>query len=527
MKQIPILSENDFKFFQEYLVKEAGLHFKKDRTDFLRLALWERMMKRKYASYQEYYHLLKFHPEGRRELRELLDLITIGETSFFRNIPQFDALMENVLPEITQKKMYSPEKSIRIWSAGCSKGDEPYSVAIAIMELLPSYKEWDISILGTDVNRISLQSARDGVYNKKDIRHLPQEYLDKYFEQSGKDYILHEDVKKLVRFEYHNLAQDPYTLDGMLNLDIIFCRNVTIYFDIHTTKRLINNFHDCLATHGYFFIGHSETLWQLTDKFKTVEFPHAFIYQKALYHVGEQEMKPFLGVPDINLEKFLPLDTEESIWDLPKKEVVIEERPVLEQPLVLPTPKEPEKKVVEVVEKGSDKNIPELYKDATKLFEEKKYEEALLKFDAILADDKRHVRAYFAKATILANQAKYEDASALLSKIMDVDNLYVEAYYLLGVLSYKMDDLEKAEDQFRKVIYIDPSIILAYFNLGNIYLYWKKFDKAIREINNTVRLLEKKNENEAIRFCEDLNVEYLLNTCRNNLEEIEELSGAI
>jgi len=504
------LSEGDFSLFQGLLVEETGLYFDRDRSQSLHLALWERLQNRGYDSYQEYFNLLRFHPEGRREIRELLDLITIGETYFFRNKPQFEALMKFVLPEIIQGKMYSPEKSIRVWSAGCSRGDEAYSIAIAIMEVLPRYEDWDIAILGTDINRNVLAHAKEAIYGEKDIEHLPREYRDKYFRVRGSNYILNDSVRRLARFEYHNLAKDPFPGEGMQNVDIIFCRNVTIYFDYQTTKRVIDCFYDYLARDGYLFLGHSETLWQITNTFETVEFPQTFVYRKAPTPVEGEVMKPFMGVPEVRLEGFPPIkeafSEQDVLHDETKADAEVKVEPVgeVEGPPV------------------AAEQIESLYRDATILFEEKKFQEALSLSETIIARDINHTGAYLIKATILANQAHYEDAVDMLSEMIEMDNLNVDAYYLLGVLLYKTNDLQEAEAQFKKVIYIDPDIVLAYFNLGNIYLYQRKFSKAAREFNNAIRLLEKRPKDEQVRFCEDFTVEFLLRACRNNLVEIRE-----
>lgn len=520
MKPALVLSDNDFSLFQQLLVEESGLYFDKERSDSLHLALWERLQKRKYDSYQEYYNLLKFHTEGRLEIRELLDLITIGETYFFRNLPQFDALIKFVLPEIIQKKMYSADKSIRIWSAGCSKGDEAYSIAIAIMEVLPSYENWNISILGTDVNRDALISAKEAIYNKKDVGHLPTEYLTRYFEKRGTNYILKDSVRRLARFKYHNLAKDPFTLEGMENLDIVFCRNVTIYFDFNTTKRVIESFYNNIVRDGYLFIGHAETLWQITNKFETIEFPQTFLYKKVLYPVEVVDLKPFIGVPEITLEKLTPIEEEldEEVFTKKIEPEEIENK-AEETAKAVKEVKKPSEEIKKRSETKVD-NIETMYQEGAKLFAGKEYDEAIVLFDKIITQDKNYIRAYFAKATILANQAKYKDAVNLLEKIIETDNLYIEAYYLLGVLSYKTGDFKEAEEQFKKVIYIDSNIILAYFNLGNIYLYQRRFAMASREFNNAIKLLEKHPKDEEIKFCEDFTVEFLLRACNNNLEEI-------
>jgi len=489
MKDILPLSSDDFGLFQKLLIETSGLHFDEGRSQSLHLALWQRLQHRGYDSYREYYNLLKFHPEGRLEIRELFDLITIGETYFFRNKAQFDVLMRFVLPEIIQRKVDSGEKCIRAWSAGCSRGDEAYSIALALMEVLPSSEEWGISILGTDINRRGLACSEEAIYGEKDIGHLPKEYMEKYFKIRGSTYPLRDDVKELVRFEYHNLARDPCIHEKMQRVDIIFCRNVIIYFDSQTTQRVIENFYNCLAQDGYLFLGHTETLLQITNKFERVEFPQTFIYKKRLSPVQEHAMKPFMAVPEINIENLLSV-----------KETGIEER-FSPQELRFGLQGKPEP--FEQVDKPSDVAFLSLP-------------------DNMVAQDKKRIRTCLAKASILANEAKYKEATDILGKIIEADNLSVEAYYLLGVLSYKSGDLKEAETQFRKVIYVTPDSVLAYFNLGNMYLYQRKLSEAAREFKNAIRLLEKRPKDEQVRFCEDFTVEFLLRACRSTLVQISQ-----
>ena len=477
MKDILPLSSDDFALFQELLIDACGLRFEEERKQSLHLALWERLQERGYDSYREYYNLLKFHPEGRLEVRELLDLITVGETYFFRNKAQFNVLMESVLPEIIKRKLSTRDKSIRVWSAGCSRGDEPYSIAIAIKEVLPSNEAWTISILGTDINRNGLACAKEATYAEKDIAHLPKEYLNKYFKVEDCTYLLKSDVRGLVRFHYHNLVKDPFVHETMQRIDLLFCRNVTIYFDAQTTRRVIENLYHSLAPEGYLFLGHTETLWQVTDKFERVEFPQTFVYKKRCSLAPEGAMRPFMAVPEIKIEDLT--------------------RPVA--PMLFPGPtlseRSPSFEVEGLTSIHSQSNDP-------------------------VAPKKNDRLTSLSQATRLANDARYKEAADILAQVIEADNLSVEAYYLLGVLSYKSGDLREAETQFRKVIYVNPDSILAYFNLGNIYLYQKKFREAAREFRNAILLSEKRPKDEQIKFCEDLTVEFLLRACRNNLQEV-------
>ncbi len=478
MKDILPLSSDDFAPFQELLIDACGLRFEEERNPSLHLALWERLQQRGCDSYREYYNLLKFHPEGCLEVRELLDLITVGETYFFRNKAQFNVLMRSVLPEIITRKMSAEDKSIRVWSAGCSRGDEPYSIAMAIKEVLPSNEEWTISILGTDINRKGLACAKEATYGEKDIAHLPREYLDKYFTVQDCTYLLKSDVKGLAQFHYHNLVKDPFAHEKMQRVDLLFCRNVVIYFDSQTTRQVIENLYNCLAPEGYLFLGHTETLWQVTDKFERVEFPQTFVYRKRSSVAPEGAISPFMALPDIKIE-----DLTRSMAPMPPSG----------SPLSDPSPRSFE--VEGLTSIRSPSNHP-------------------------AAPGKNDRLAFLSQATLLANDAKYKEAADVLAKVIEADNLSVEAYYLLGVLSYKSGNLREAETHFRKVIYVNPDSILAYFNLGNIYLYQKKFREAAREFRNAIHLSEKRPKDEQITFCEDLTVEFLLRACRNNLQEI-------
>ena len=501
MKDILPLSPYDFSLFQKLFIETSGLHFDEGRTQSLHHALWQRLQHWGYDSYREYYNLLKFHPEGRLEIRELFDLITIGETYFFRNKAQFDVLMRFVLPEMIQRKVDSGDKCIRAWSAGCSRGDEAYSIAIAMLEVFPSFEGWRVSVLGTDINRKGLACSEEAVYGEKDIGHLPKEYMDKYFIRQGSTYNLREDVKALVEFEYHNLATDPCLQEKMQNFDILFCRNVIIYFDPETTQRVIENFYDCLAQDGYLFLGHTETLWQIANRFERVEFPQTFIYKKKLGPVQEDVMKPFMAVPEISIENLAFSVGRVRAFE---PEAKYESSGLALHPQPEPFAPQPTEQVEDPalqVDNPSDvafRSLP----------------------DHAAGQDKDDILASLAKATALANEAKYKEAADILGKIVEADNLSVEAYYLLGVLSYKSGNLKEAETQFRKVIYVSPDSVLAYFNLGNMYLYQRRLRDAAREFKNAVRLLEKRPKDEQVRFCEDFTVEFLLRACRNTLVQI-------
>ncbi len=416
MKDILPLSSDVFALFQELITEACGLRFEEERSQSLHLALWERLQQRGYDSYREYYNLLKFHPEGRLEIRELLDLITVGETYFFRNKSQFNVLMRSVLPEIMQRKLYSGDKSMRVWSAGCSRGDEPYSIAIAIKEALPCEEEWTISILGTDINRNGLARAKEAVYGEKDVAHLPKEYLQKYFKVEDSTYRLHPGARQWVQFEYHNLVKDPFVHEKMQMIDLIFCRNVTIYFKEETTRRVIENFYHCLAPEGYLFLGHTETLWQITDKFERVDFPQAFAYQKGSTSSQAGVMRPFMAAPEIKIENLISVPSSAP-------------------------PAAPEK----------DDRLTSL-SEATLLANNARYKEAAEILAKVIKADNLSVEAYYLLGVLCYKTGDLREAETQFRKVIYVNPDAILAYFNLGNIYLYEKKFREAAREFKNVM---------------------------------------------------------------------------
>ncbi len=414
MKNIKSLSAEDFLLFQEFLVAETGLYFDNANDHFLREALYERMLAKGYASYLEYYNFLRYHLKGRQELRFLLARITTGETFFFRHSAQFSVLTNDLLPELIRKKMNTPGRSIKIWSAGCSRGNEAYSIAIGLMETLADYRDWAISILGTDINRDVLAAAQEAIYSQRDMGELPPAYVVKYFKEKWGKYTLIPEVKDLVRFEYHNLAGDAFGLDGMRDADIIFCRNVTIYFNHDTTQRLIHNFYDCLGEGGYLLLGHAETLWQIDHAFRTIEYPNTFIYQK-LSHAAEpsKDVKPFIDMPTH----------------------------VAPEPLAgtAATPVE-----APAVSAGRADDMSR----AAVLVNAEKYDEAAVLLAAMVKKDPLNAQATFFLATVQYKIGKFQEAERLFRQVIYLAPDSALAYFNLGNIYIARHNPAKAALEF-------------------------------------------------------------------------------
>ncbi len=265
------LTEEEFKKFSQLIYEESGIFLKETKLTLLSNRLRKRLQKLKLGEFSEYYNYLqKLSGENKRqEYEELIDVVSTNETYFFRNERHFDAFQNHCLPDIAAKK---GRKKLRIWSAACSTGEEPYTIAICIKEKMNLFYGWDIKIIATDIAPTVLDFARIGEYSGRRIEKVPRPLLEKYFTKKSSDsevLVINKDVKSLVDFSYLNFFKSPFPTD----IDIVFCRNVMIYFDKLHQKKLIAEFFKIINSGGYLFIGHSETLHSISDD---------FIYKKVL-----------------------------------------------------------------------------------------------------------------------------------------------------------------------------------------------------------------------------------------------------
>lgn len=240
-----------------------------------------RMKELQTRSLREYFECLTSKPNRQSELVALLNEITIGETCFFRNQPQLDALRQVVIPKIIEAKGKLPFRRLRIWSAGCSTGEEPYTLSILMLEESQRrLKDWTIEIVATDINEHSLAHAKTGVYGSYSTRKLTSYYRQKYFIPAADQLQVQPVVRKNITFSRLNLSDDARMI-FVKSMDVVFCCNVLIYFDLASKRRVIQHFYNNLLPTGYLFLGHSESLYGVADDFRLVHLPGATAYLKG------------------------------------------------------------------------------------------------------------------------------------------------------------------------------------------------------------------------------------------------------
>jgi chemotaxis protein methyltransferase CheR len=274
------LSDETFRSLRAFIYERTGIYFQDNKKYLLEGRLGKRLQLLAIASFEDYLHLLKYGTRRDEEMLFLFDAVTINETFFFRNEPQFEAYEHSLVPDLIVARRSNGRQKIRVWSSASSSGEEAHTVAMIYLEKLrPKYPGLEIEIIGTDINSAVLETARRGVYRDYSVRNMPKLYLEKYFTVSDSRYIVRDEVRKLVRFEYLNLY-DQQRMRMMGGFDLIFCCNVLIYFDTQSKVRVVSNLYDSLNRGGYLFIGYAESLHGISTAFKLVNFPKTVAYKK-------------------------------------------------------------------------------------------------------------------------------------------------------------------------------------------------------------------------------------------------------
>lgn len=276
-----VLSDVEFFEFRNFILRMTGIYFPESKKYFIESRVHPRVKALGLRTYTDYLNYLKYSPFRDKELEILFRLITVNETYFFRDEIQFKMIFENILPEIIESKPKNGFRVLRIWSAGCSTGEEPYTVAMCFLEKVkPRFPDVNVEIIGTDINTAALEVAERGIYNRYSVRYVPEHYLNKYFRIDDSEFHLKDEVKRLVRFDQVNLM-DKFRMASMKNFDLVLLRNVLIYLSQDARREVVASIYDLLNRGGYLVIGYSETLRDITKAFKLVYFDKkAVAYKK-------------------------------------------------------------------------------------------------------------------------------------------------------------------------------------------------------------------------------------------------------
>jgi chemotaxis protein methyltransferase CheR len=273
------LSEEEFRLLRDFIHERFGLFFDEGQRASLRARLVGRLSSLDLLSFEDYYHYLRFGPQKTDELLRMISHLTNNETYFFRESAQLSVFSDNVLKTIRERKAKESHRTLRVLSAGCSTGEEVHTLAMIVYDSGQFFWNWDVQVVGLDVDPMALDKAKKGVYFHNSFRAMSPALIEKHFVKQGTGYQVKETVRRMIKLRQGNLLE-PSSYEGLAPVDVVFCRNVLIYFSDATIQRAVKLYHDVLGPGGYLMLGHAESLSRITDIFTPIRFPGAMIYQK-------------------------------------------------------------------------------------------------------------------------------------------------------------------------------------------------------------------------------------------------------
>lgn len=272
------MSDDEFILLRDCIYAHCGIYFDVGSKYILEKRLYQRLTDLNFTTFYDYYHFLKFDRNKDQELADIMDVLTTNETYFFRESFQLKAFTDEIIPELITRKIARGSRSLKIWSAGCSTGEEPYTIAM-LLSTIREIKGWSIDIIGTDISQKVLKQARRAIYGKSSFRATDESNLQRFFHQHEDGYKVNDSIREMVTISHLNLF-DAHRLAMLGKVDLIFCRNVIIYFDLAAKKRAIDFFHSALHDGGFLLLGHSESLMNITTQFTLRHFKNDMVYQK-------------------------------------------------------------------------------------------------------------------------------------------------------------------------------------------------------------------------------------------------------
>ncbi|MDP2182810.1 MAG: CheR family methyltransferase [Actinomycetota bacterium] len=494
------LTPAEFTRFRDYIHQHSGIYLEEMKVDSLRISLITRATRFGFCTLDEYYRLLT---SDEAEFKELMNLVTINETSFFRFPAQFDALRDMVIPEIVDGKS-DTQRTFRVWSAGCSTGEEPYSIAMTLLDSGLEGLGYDVQVLGTDVSTNALRKANEGVYPARALLSVPHAVVTRFFEPTATGHRVTDRTRSLIEFQYHNLIKEPYPLGLMGNWDVIFCRNVTIYFKLESTRRVVQNFYNSLNPGGYLFIGHSETLTSISDQFDPVELGGVFLYRRPQLRRRGAALLPERGTARNELRA-----SRQTEADVEVRRASVDSK---REPRSVPSG------VVQESVEG-DLQEPTLFDQARAASSDGRPRDVLGivtdMLDADPDDPQAFLMAAYAHADLGDLSAALDECKSALTR----DPLLSAARYILGIIHMRQEEPERAIAELKRTVYSDPDFVLAHLNLGNLYRAAGQIEDACRSYENALRALYKSPAGEWTVFLGGFKPDLLAKTCERSLLE--------
>jgi chemotaxis protein methyltransferase CheR len=517
-----MVHDSDVNLFRQRIADCLGLQFDDGKQDYLAATLAQRIAESRSASTEGYLSRLEPRGRWREEWRALAATLTVGETYFFRNSAQFRALLEAVVPALMRER--SAERSLRILSAGCASGEEAFSLAIALKEQVPESFGWRLRIRAIDLNARAIERAVKGSYSAWSLRDTSSEVLERYFETRGKEYILAPEIRQMVEFEERNLVENDPAFWTPNAFDIVFCRNVTMYFPPTTSQRVVQRIAAALSPGGYLFLGHAETLRGVSNDFHLRHTHDTFYYQKKGNHELEPESFPNPALPHIALATETGVTWFDAIQRASAQIARLADRGARQDghdssSVRDPVPLSPlstagssrAAQMEPTSHQGWNNHL------ALELLRQERFADALELLERHPPESRLDPDTQLLKAVLLINSGKLETAQDVCEQILQRDELNAGAHYLCALAREQAGAASAAVEHDEMAAYLDPAFAMPRVHLGLMARRNGELEVARIHFERALGLLAREDTSRILLFGGGFTREALVRLCRAEL----------
>lgn len=494
------------------IASRLGLEFASDKFSYLAEVAQKRLVATTCSSFESYLELLASRARGVEELRWLAQELTVTETFFFRGAEHF-----RVFEEVVLARARARGRRLRVVSAGCASGEEPYSLAIVTRESTPDLASWDAQITAIDVNPAMLRKAASGRYSSWSLRATPEAVKRAYFRSDGRDFVIDGGIRDAVVFEERNLADDQPSFWAGLQCDAIFCRNVLMYFSPELMQRIVSWLSQALLPGGFLFLGHAETLRGLSQEYHLCHTHEAFYYQKR----GEAEASSLAGLPSQRAAQSLDLlpsvvRTATSWVDAIQQ--ASERIAVLANERGLPRATATRQQVAHGEQRAAARRTELTL--ALDLMRQERFAEALELVRSLSPDSSEDPDTLLLLAVLLTNQGALADAERACRRLLALDELSAGAHYLMALCREHVADRASALEHDQTAIYLDASFAMPHLHLGLLSKRSGERALARRELSQALLLLAREDASRLVLFGGGFSREALTRLCRAELDSL-------
>jgi chemotaxis protein methyltransferase CheR len=506
--------------FTESIAQKIGIKIRQVEQESLVQKIELRMKALQLAVPEQYYQLLSLPgTASEREWQHLAELLTNNESYFFRDRQQLNLLKNQIFPQLIKQKREQGNLTLRIWSAGCSTGQEPYSLAIMLKELLLDINAWKLSIFGTDIDLAALSQARAGIYSEWSFRDIEPRIKQQYFEPLGRNYQIERSIRQMIVFQKLNLLSDlfPQLFSNLREIDLIVCRNVFIYFGSATIGKILAKFYDTLRPDGYLLVGHSELAGQNLSRFQAQIFPQSLIYQRRESNVisltSQNDSLPLTT----KLSTKLSADLQPLVMPV-RQQVKPQLIPQLLNTNISTTTTTNAANGSQVIsaKEDSQKDVQKLLQQAKHLWQQKQSNLAIKKAEQALAIQPQNIVACCLLGRIYLELKQLDLAIAMSDRALAIDSLNLAVNYLLAEIALYQDDDAIAKTIFKKILYLDLESIKAAIELNRIYQQAGDRPRANKMAQQAIKILQKLPHSQILPTCNNLSVAELIFQLKTN-----------